>query len=711
MGALGYGHLGGHQRPQALAEIAGLAGTMAPRLAPDPDWTGIEGSGFDTTPTDPTRTTAKPVCRLLTPDHQWFTDTLTIGVAAYANANGTLIGGIDRVRFHFEGNSVDVLAPTFRQFTRFDGSTYSCHGYWVTLTKPAGTAGDGHVYVEAIPADATMQSRVLGPFAYSAVDTLHDYDLVVDPGEDEQAGVSYQSVVDALAYLKTEEAQNPRITIQAPDPSGVYDLNVSGNYAGGTGRCLIEADVPVKFGNAQFNRESTNDFRPLYGGLHFRGANIVFDCEFLGRITQEQDTTDNGLWLDGVKITNEATDAYYLAGTRPFPMFVETQTIWWATDCYADEINDPYTGATLARGCIAEHGYNDFAQGAECVVNCVAVNWNSTDPWQTYVPSITITGPANSTLSLAGGNEAPTRTFTAKEGGVEVGTFLVGRAEEYYLEATEQDYDAVAAGQGYFIQDVADWINSLTGWSATVLDNKRRATAFSAFGATGELKGRAFEDVPIGSTGETFETYFDVHTDFLKQVKNVNESNVLWAFNSATDVKGQVFFGTDNSGIKDFAIIGNAVHNLIDDNKIQIGSKTGDPASHLIVAHNTVPNQEFLARSSDMGFELDAYSLIACNVFLDMDWSSEGATGSPVIKDNVIDAGETAMEGATGTVAAGTAASKVPGLEEGDFTPAGELLTNLKTPLVSRDIDGNTRAAPDAAGAVREFRQPNRQVR
>jgi len=37
----------------------------------------------------------------------------------------------------------------------------------------------------------------------------------------------------------------------------------------------------------------------------------------------------------------------------------------------------------------------------------------------------------------------------------------------------------------------------------------------------------------------------------------------------------------------------------------------------------------------------------------------------------------------------------------GDFTPAGALTTNLEEPVVARDIDGNTRAASDAVGAVR----------
>jgi hypothetical protein len=699
----GFGFSTGRIRPQNRI-LASPADNDRLRLTPSENWNGTVGSGFADVPSDPVRTTAKPVMRLLTPDYQWFTNTLTIGVQAWANDGGTLIGGIDRVRFWFEGASVDVLAPTFRTFTRFDGSTYGCIGYWATLKKPDGVSGNGHVYIEAIPADATMQKRVLGPIRYSAVDTLHDFDLAVDNNAPVVAGASYQTVPAALAYLKGRAAQNPRITIKATDTTAFHDLNSATDYAGGTGRCPIEAEAPVTFGFASYTGDVANSFRPLYGGLHIRGLNITFDCHFLTRITQEQLTTNNGIWLDRVKITNNAPDPYWRGGIRPSPMFVERQTISWFTDCFAEIINDPYSGATLARGCIARAGYNDFAQGSFCVVNCKIEDWDSKEPWQTFVDAITITGPANSTLTLSGGNETATRTFTARVNGVSVGTFAVGTGEARYNTATAPGYNPATAGQGYFIQDVAAWINSRNGWSATVIDNTRRASAFSDYrGGIGQDKGRSFTNVPVSSP-TTFQTYFDVHTDLFKQTMNENVSNVIWAFNVATHVRGQSFFVTESSGTQDWAIINNAVNNVEGEgNLIQFAMRApgGGTFSHFTFAHNTVAGQAALLRSSDPDFAPDGYCLFANNVLADLYWSAEGARGTGTIKDNVIDAGHTAPQGSTGTVIAGTAASKVPGAPLGDFTPAGELLTNLKPPVLAIDAVGRLRAEGGTVGGLR----------
>lgn len=687
-----------------------LSDTYVPALEPSAGWDGTASSGFGgaygAVPSDPTRTTAKPVCRLLEPDFQFYTDEIIVGVAAYANNGGTVQGGIDYVRFHYEGNTTDISEPALRTFTRYDGTTYNCLGYWVTLKKPTGTwdtSDAANLYIEAVPTDGTMQNRVIGPYKFTPTDTLHDFEIDIDNNAAVVAGSSYQDIPTALAYLKGQSAQNPKLTIKSTDTNAYHDLNASGgNYAGGNGRCLIVAETSATFAFSSYTSDADNSMRPLYGGIHVRGTNITFDCEFIARITQEQATTDNGIWLESVKFTNTGSTPYWRAGTRPFFMFVERQSIFWMTECYSDTINDPYSGADLARGCVANGGYNDFGQGAHCVIHCIAQNWNSTTPWQTYVDAITITGPSGATLSLSGGNETSARTFTAKESGSPVGTFVVGTTEARYNTATAGGYDPTTAGEGYFIQDVADWLNSLTGWTATVLDNTRRASAFSDYrGGAGGSKGVAFTDVDVTSA-TTFQTYFDVHTDFLKQVSGENVENVLWAFNQATDVKGQVFFVTEANGAQDWMIINNAVHNVVDANLIQITVRdtATDDHKHVVIAHNTVPNQACLLRTSYTGYNPDAYCLVANNVFLDLYWSAEGARGSMTIKDNVIDTGYAALDTSTGTVTEGTALTKIPGLESGDFTPGGELLTNLKTPVITRDTYTESRAASDAAGAV-----------
>lgn len=190
-------------------------------LEPSPAWNGEAGSGFVSPPSDPERLTAKPAVRLLVPDHQYFLNALEVGVAAYANNNGSLLDncGLQHVVFHFEGNSITAERPNFRSFTRADGSTYSVLGWWVTLERPAQQQGEAHLYVEAVPQDPTMQARVIGPHSFSPHEefaqtgTLHDYEIEVDPDEDEIAGQRYQTLVDAYKYLGLQQSQNPRIRI------------------------------------------------------------------------------------------------------------------------------------------------------------------------------------------------------------------------------------------------------------------------------------------------------------------------------------------------------------------------------------------------------------------------------------------------------------------------------------------------------------------
>lgn len=690
MAGFGFGYSSGRIRPQLLS--LGPVGAGLSQISPGSGWDGTAGSGYSTLPQDPVRTTAKPALRLLEPDYRWFTDSLTIGALALANDGGTLIGGIDRVRFHYEGNTLDVLEPTYRTLTRFDGTTYGCLGYWCDLNKPTGMSGNAHLYIEAVPADATMQSRVLGPLSYCPVDTLHDFEVTVDPGQPVVQGVNYQDVTPALKYLKGVNAQNPRVRISAPHPSGYYGLpSSSPNYVGGTGRCLIEADVKVAFGYPSYVSDGSNTFRALYGGLHFRGRNIVFDAVHLARITQEQATTDNWIWLDGVEITTTGTNPYWRAGTRPFFMFVESGTGSWFTECRSQFINDPFRSATLARGNIVSDGYNDCFMDTECAVHNLVTDWNSTDPWQTYVPSLTVAGPAGATLTLAGGNETNVRTFDAKQNGVSLGSFRVRPTEAQFDLASAPGYNATTAGEGYFIQDVADWLNSLSGWTANVLDNERRATAMS-FGTN---KGVAFSDVDVSGSGQIFTTYFDVHTDLFKQNLNGPEENVVWAFNKATGVKGQVFFVTEETGARDWFILNNAVENLSDPNLIQLSFAH----SHVVIAHNTVPNQPMLMRSSQ-DYTPDNYTMIACNVIQDLYWSLNGPLGTGTIKDNVLDFDKDPPATATGTITAGTFATKVPGAASGDFTPAGELLANPITPVFSPDLTGLGRLSVTTAGAL-----------
>ena len=133
MGQFGFGHNSGRNWSQI---IGGVGVSSLPQIRPSAAWDGSPATRFSVVPSDPSRTTAKPAVRLIEPPNQFYTNKLVIGAMAFANDGGTLIGGIDRVRFHYEGTTLDVIEPSLRSLTHADGSTYSCLGYWVELGKP-----------------------------------------------------------------------------------------------------------------------------------------------------------------------------------------------------------------------------------------------------------------------------------------------------------------------------------------------------------------------------------------------------------------------------------------------------------------------------------------------------------------------------------------------------------------------------------------------
>jgi hypothetical protein len=307
-------------------------------LTPSARWDGGVSSGFSAVPSDPIRTTAKPVCRLLVPDRQTITDRLVVGVFAAANNQGTLLDnlGLKHVTFYFEGRSVTVEAPSLRIFARPDGSIYQVWGWWVALVKPRTTEGFANLYVEAVPADPTMQNRMTGPFQFLLYDREFDFDLEVAASAEEITGSRYKTFAAAGAYLRSQAAQRPRLRFTE---AGNYDLGSIGAEYAGAGFCTIEAEVPVTFrqdppaSEADFPR-----FRPGFDRLRFKGANITIDLVNTLELYVEHPARLH--WFDGCNIDQTAgRDALWR--NRPRTL------IGWVfrdgdnfTDCNITAVND-----------------------------------------------------------------------------------------------------------------------------------------------------------------------------------------------------------------------------------------------------------------------------------------------------------------------------------------------------------------------------------
>lgn len=581
---------------------------------------------------------------------------------ALANDGGTLIGGVDRVRFHFEGESIDVVQPSFREFTRYGGSTYQQLGYWAELTKPKGIEGEALLYIEAISADATMQSRVIGPFTYFLYDDEFTHDLTLDPLQPLVTGSNYHDLRAALNYLRSQDAQRSRIV----GSGSTHTLPTSTPFRYSDGQTtVIEWSEPVTISRDEATK---GDFRPNHSGMIFRGENITFDMRYISRFVSA--SGGEPYQFDRVRFINSGgRSALWDKGRRRVAhTFQEAEGggVWLADCAFEGTRESGQQVASLVRGCTFDDVGGDNVTNALCVLNCITRGLDDSE-LRSYLPALTVQGPATATLSLDGINDdAQGRTFTAKVGGSTVGTFAVSS-------------DSADVGGGkYDVADVVDWLNTLSGWTATLLDDTRRATAIELNDGNG-----GFTDLDVSSQ-QTLTTHFDIHNDWMQ---SANRENGLVMNNVGTDMRAQLMLFTKGT-THDFAVVNNAFTVPLDS---VLTTQFGQDTSHLLLVHNTCPDQGWIFRA---GWADGAYCLLKNNI-LESAGYSDSTPAAEVIEDNHYLAGANTFGEASATIG-GTRDDLFADVDAGDFAPAGELLTNLKTPV----FDYGQSSGPRPAGRI-----------
>lgn len=656
-------------------------------IQPGTSWAGVAGSGFSQVPVDPVRATAKPAMRLITPPNQYFTSSLLVGVIAGANAGGTLLDnlGLEKVVVHYEGESIDIAAPTYQTITDANGVRRGYFGWWVKLKRT--TSGHANLYFEAIPQDVSMQRRVIGPCQYSPQAVVHDRQIEVAPSQLVVTGSRYQSIGAALTFLAQVSAQNPAITVTE---SGTYDLNGLGATYQGAGYCTIKATVPITIGKTVFTTESAALLRPRWDGLRFSGGNVTIDARFASTLYHEV-AVGRQHWLDGIKMINSAGRyALWRGGTRPLGHFVRNNP--WFTECTISTISNCCVNARLVRGCQISGGYGDVVTDAACVVHSITHDWDSSDGWAQDVPSLTVSysgAQSTATLALSGGNDSSSRTIRAAWGRSSA-SFTVGNTE------------ALMTANRYLVSEVAAWLNGLgVGFSANVIDDTRRASALSLVG----LKGAAFTARDVKSAPLTLVTMFDQHTDWFQQNNAGMLENCILANNVSTGIVGQDVFIIGSGGAKDFLVFNNAFDNKLlagpYGNDAQLFSQFGRTHSHVVVAHNTWASQGIWLRG-DQAYAPDGYCLLANNAIRDIIWVGAGNPPAGII-GNHLQQGATGGTIGTQTTVGGGQGQSFANSEAGGFGARGALEASRKLPVIAIDRTGLARGATDAAGSEAFF--------
>lgn len=679
MAGFGYGFGRMARRRRSRDNTAAIA-----KLRPSAAWTGVAGSGFASVPVDPVRTTAKPAMRLLVPPDQYFASGMIVGVIAGANDNGSLrqTMGLAGLVVHYEGSTVTVTEPTYRTYRDANGVKRTCFGWWAQLVHD-GRTGDANVYFEAIPRDPAMQRRVLGPYRFYPAAQEFDWSVTVEPTQTLIAGSRYPSVGQALAYLASVGANNPLITIRG---GGTIDIGQgpSTTYQG-KGYCTIVADQPTVIAKASLTTDAAAIIRTRYDGMRFRGSNITIDARWISNIYQEN-ASGRQHWLDGVTVINSAgRDAAWRNAPRKLSQFVRNAA--WLTECTTDGLPNVANGASLVRGCTFRNGYHDIVSDAACVVHTRSSDWDASF-WLAEVPAMNVTysgAETTATLELTGANEAASRTFTARWG-PNSASFTIGTSE------------AQQASGNYLVSHVAAWLNGLdVGFSATVLDDTRRAAACSIAGA----KGGSFTAQNVKDATLQIVTMFDVHGDWHQQNIGQIAENCVLANNLATGLVAQDVFLTATGGARDFLVFNNAFENKkltgAYNNFTAISSQLAFAKSHVVVAHNSFASQAMALRG-DQSFVPDAWCLIANNSFRDISWTG-AQTNVSVVRDNHLQAGALGSAIGTGTFGGGTQEQVFRNSANGDFTARSALFATRRAPVVAFDRSGAVRPALDVAGS------------
>lgn len=657
--------------------VGGSAAPPAQQVEPSAQWNGTAGAGFGgsnpAAPTDPTRTTAKPVLRLLQPDFQAYTDELLVGVFAAANNAGSLYDnlGIEKVTFYYEGATVDVTAPSIQTFDDANGNSRSYLGWWVRLKHP-GTNGFARLYVEATAKDVTMQKRVIGPYLYNPQATLYDKELTIAPSLAPITGERYQTVRAAFEWLRSQSFNYPRLTVTEAG-SHVLSRPTFGNPAA-NGWITVEASVPgVVFDNAAGDPLgmwlNVNQWR-------FKGSNITFDFQTV-RDIYHNTTQARDYWFDGVNFTVSGGRYTLVNGNADQP-YIRGEN--WFTECQFTN-GVPALFSQLVRGATFNNHWADLANNAFCVIDN-RINGADSREYTAPINALTVSysgAEATATIAISGVNNANGRVVTLKYG-ANTATWTVNNSNP--------------AGGFYTVSDLVAWINTVPGFTATLLDNTRRAASLTKVGAA---SFGAFADTDVKTAPLTLITAFDIHSDFYQQQNGINADNsVIWGNTGSGIEDMQMFlFQPTGVGARDVLVANNAFETA---NGTPFATQFQQSLNHFMFVHNTLVEQNMLLRA-DLGLALDSYSLIANNVAEAFSWSGTSFATS-ALADNHLYVGATAPANSTGTTIGGTSASLFADAAEGNFTPQGELLTNLKASRLSRDLNKSSRASSAVAGAV-----------
>ncbi len=620
--------------------VAVASAPAIPLAAPSAFWTGTAGSGFNgALPSDPVRTNAKPIAHLLVTPLQEFAEDLLLVVGGDA---GGLAGveGVASWEALIEGTTVPMAAPAWHTYTDANGSVRRMYGASCRLDHSAFMAvtgsGTARCYFRATPTDPTMQARVIGPFDFYPRASLYEVQLTVTPSQGEIVGSRYQNLRNALAYIRT--VQNAKSALITITESGDYPLIQQASSFNAGVKWVVITHAPGV--TARLTSNATL-MRPGYDGLCFRGSGIVLDPIQMGtgstspvRQLYAEDASNKLYWFDGCTISSTQSGGRYalmMGGYPPGSFWLRTETAsfvpnYFFTDVIVDDVFNGPSHARLVRNPVMTDIAADGLQSNKAVhAPSGGLDGMNPQPLRDPLNSLTVVYTG---ASAAATFERPARSgFTATCAIRENGTIPAGFNGGVALPITANTT----------MQDVANAINAVAGWSATV-DSNVRSPAY-LLRSTDLPSVTSLVATSVKTTPVTFTAQFDVHGDVAQYFGPASTSiteNLLLEFLSSKncDVQHVLIDQTNNLEVRDFLI------------RCYEGTKQGSETlfaqfasteKHVVVRNMTLWGQKLALRADFAGqskYNPDAYCSIRNCAMDQVEWNGTPDTDVQLARIN-----------------------------------------------------------------------------
>lgn len=637
--------------PTEPAPLPEPALDVAPLLTAGAGWTGVAGSGYGAAPVDPIREVTKPVLRMLTAPWQSISGEWLLAFDAKAlHPTDPMADGISSVEMFCEGASVSQAARRAYSFIKPDGST-GWYFSWAVRLNAADMAarfpgGAIHIYARATALDGAMQQRVIGPYVFYPRAAGAEWPVDYSIG----AGGTHSSIGAALTAIRALPVSTPvRVTLleNGDHPLGSGGSSSFPRQAWTRFRCAPGVSARIVRGNLAGGYGST----PWVDGLEYYGPGLTYDTRDV--LVSIPNNWVVGTRYNGCYITHEGGRYDWGNHRRPTGFGGGNAPFYIEGGAWVDNLSGGIIRATLICNARLTRFSTDVTQNVACIHNIEVddvdygtIRHAASNPLMTVAYS----GAGAAAMEVTGDTRTKPRSVALRVNGVAVGstTILTG----------DSDSDHTSP------QQLADWINSVAGFTAAVQTNLPRAQWIQPPGTNDPV--RSFGVVALGPEPVQLNWTFDAHSDVVQLFAGNHDGQVLVHFVRVTNFGGHQTILVEGSYTCPDVSIGWIESTGAAAGQAQVDGNAA--RTHMLLHKSTFMSQTFTLRTQSLAFPPGGRNVAAGIVARRLSVHDRTDPDLLVTDCHGFDPIST-IGGTVNTTRGGAAAEQLPGLDDADLRP------------------------------------------